>query len=206
MTDSLFPDLAQYQTFLNGLKNRIRTAQIKAAIAVNRELILLYWQIGRDILTRQQQEGWGAKVIERLAKDLKKEFPDMKGFSSRNLKYMRSFGEAYPDKQFVQQLAAQIPWFHHCILMERVKDAQERRWYIQQTAENGWSRAILEMQIESNLYQRQGGAITNFKQTLPQPQSDLAQQLLKDPYVRRESCPFRARGHPLQRLLLPVLA
>lgn len=182
MTDSLFPDLAQYQTFLNALKNRIRTAQIKAAIAVNRELILLYWQIGRDILTRQQQEGWGAKVIERLAKDLKKEFPDMKGFSSRNLKYMRSFGEAYPDEQFVQQLAAQIPWFHHCILMERVKDTQERLWYIQQTAENGWSRAILEMQIESNLYQRQGGAITNFKQTLPQPQSDLAQQLLKDPY------------------------
>jgi predicted nuclease of restriction endonuclease-like (RecB) superfamily len=182
VTDSLFPDLAQYQTFLNALKNRIRTAQIKAAIAVNRELILLYWQIGRDILTRQQQEGWGAKVIERLAKDLKKEFPDMKGFSSRNLKYMRSFGEAYPDEQFVQQLAAQIPWFHHCILMERVKDAQERLWYIQQTAENGWSRAILEMQIESNLYQRQGGAITNFKQTLPQPQSDLAQQLLKDPY------------------------
>jgi len=182
VTDSLFPDLARYEAFLTDLKHRIRTAQVKAAIAVNHELILLYWQIGMDILTRQQQEGWGAKVVERLAKDLKREFPDIKGFSSRNLKYMRAFAETYPDAQFVQQAAAQIPWFHHCVLMDRVKEAQARLWYIQQTAENGWSRAVLEMQIESNLYQRQGGAVTNFARTLPPPQSDLAQQLLKDPY------------------------
>ena len=182
VTDSLFPDLARYEAFLTDLKHRIRTAQVKAAIAVNHELILLYWQIGMDILTRQQQEGWGAKVVERLAKDLKREFPDIKGFSSRNLKYMRAFAETYPDAQFVQQAAAQIPWFHHCVLMDRVKEAQSRLWYIQQTAENGWSRAVLEMQIESNLYQRQGGAVTNFARTLPPPQSDLAQQLLKDPY------------------------
>ncbi|MEP0920079.1 PDDEXK nuclease domain-containing protein [Leptolyngbya sp. DQ-M1] len=182
MTDSLFPDLARYEAFLTDLKHRIRTAQVKAAIAVNRELILLYWQIGRDILIRQQTEGWGTKVIERLAKDLKREFPDIKGFSLRNLKYMRAFAEAYADEQFVQQAAAQIPWFHHCVLMDRVKDAQARLWYIQQTGANGWSRAVLEMQIESNLYQRQGGAVTNFAQTLPQPQSDLAQQLVKDPY------------------------
>ena len=182
VTDSLFPDLARYEAFLTDLKHRIRTAQVKAAIAVNHELILLYWQIGMDILTRQQQEGWGAKVVERLAKDLKREFPDIKGFSSRNLKYMRAFAETYPDAQFVQQAAAQIPWFHHCVLMDRVKEAQVRLWYIQQTAENGWSRAVLEMQIESNLYQRQGGAVTNFARTLPPPQSDLAQQLLKDPY------------------------
>jgi len=182
VTDSLFPDLARYEAFLTDLKHRIRTAQVKAAIAVNHELILLYWQIGMDILTRQQQEGWGTKVVERLAKDLKREFPDIKGFSSRNLKYMRAFAETYPDAQFVQQAAAQIPWFHHCVLMDRVKEAQTRLWYIQQTAENGWSRAVLEMQIESNLYQRQGGAVTNFARTLPPPQSDLAQQLLKDPY------------------------
>lgn len=182
VTDSLFPDFARYEAFLTDLKHRIRTAQVKAAIAVNHELILLYWQIGMDILTRQQQEGWGAKVVERLAKDLKREFPDIKGFSSRNLKYMRAFAETYPDAQFVQQAAAQIPWFHHCVLMDRVKEAQARLWYIQQTAENGWSRAVLEMQIESNLYQRQGGAVTNFARTLPPPQSDLAQQLLKDPY------------------------
>ena len=182
VTDSLFPDLARYEAFLTDLKHRIRTAQVKAAIAVNHELILLYWQIGMDILTRQQQEGWGTKVVERLAKDLKREFPDIKGFSSRNLKYMRAFAETYPDAQFVQQAAAQIPWFHHCVLMDRVKEAQARLWYIQQTAENGWSRAVLEMQIESNLYQRQGGAVTNFARTLPPPQSDLAQQLLKDPY------------------------
>ncbi len=171
-----------YEDFLRDLKDRIRTAQVRAALAVNRELVLLYWQIGCDILSRQQQQGWGAKVIEKLSKDLRQEFPDMKGFSSRNLKYMRAFAEAYPDEQIVQQVAAQIPWFHNCILLDKVKDVQERLWYVQVTTEHGWSRSILEHQIESNLYQRQGKATTNFDRTLPQPQSDLAQQLLKDPY------------------------
>ena len=171
-----------YSEFLQSLKERIRTAQVKAALAVNRELVLLYWQIGKDILERQKHEGWGAKVITKLSKDLKAEFPDMKGFSTRNLKYMRSFAEAYPDQQIVQQAAAQMPWFHNCVLMDKVKDNAQRLWYIQQTIENGWSRAVLEYQIESKLYQRQGKAITNFEQALPQPQSDLAQQLLKSPY------------------------
>jgi len=122
-------------------------------------------------------------VIERLAQDLKREFPEMKGFSPRNLKYMRAFAEAYSDEPFVQQAAAQIPWFHHCVLLDKVKDLQERLWYIQQTIEHGWSRNVLVHQIESGLYERQGKAITNFERTLPAPQSDLARSLIKDPYV-----------------------
>jgi predicted nuclease of restriction endonuclease-like (RecB) superfamily len=168
---------------LEDLKNRIRQAQVRAALSVNRELVLLYWHIGREILQRQQQEGWGAKVIDRLARDLSREFPDMKGLSRRNLKYMRSFAEAWPNEQIVQQAAAQIPWFHHVVLLEKVKDPAERLWYIQQTIEHGWSRNVLIHQIESRLYQRQGKAITNFNSTLPSLQSDLARSLLKDPYV-----------------------
>jgi predicted nuclease of restriction endonuclease-like (RecB) superfamily len=117
--DSLF--FENYETFLKDLKIRIRQAQVKAAIAVNQELILLYWHIGREILTRQQQERWGTKVIERLARDLKREFPDMKGFSRTNLMYMRAFAEAWPDEQFVHQLGGQIPWRHNCVLLDRVK-------------------------------------------------------------------------------------
>ncbi|MDJ0568212.1 MAG: PDDEXK nuclease domain-containing protein [Pleurocapsa sp. MO_192.B19] len=171
-----------YDEFLATLKKRIRQAQVKAALAVNQELVLLYWQIGKDILQRQKQEGWGAKVINSLAKDLKAEFPEMKGFSRTNLLYMRNFADAYPDELIVQQLVGQIPWGHNVRLLDSVKDKEERLWYIQQTIENGWSRAVLEYQIGSKLYQRQGKAITNFEQVLPQPQSDLAQQILKSPY------------------------
>jgi len=172
-----------YAEFLADLKKRIRRARVKAALSANRELILLYWEIGRMILERQKEEGWGSKVIDRLAQDLRREFPDMKGFSARNLKYMRAFAEAYPDKEFVQQVAAQIPWFHHCTLLDKVKDPAERIWYIQQTMEHGWSRNVLVHQIESGLYHRKGKAITNFDRTLPAPQSDLAREVLKDPYV-----------------------
>lgn len=179
--NSLFP-ADNYDVFLKDLKTRIRQAQVKTAIAVNQELIILYWQIGQEILTRQQQEGWGAKVIDRLAKDLKREFPDMKGFSLRNLKYMRAFAEAYPDQAIVQRCAAQIPWRHNQVLIDKLNAQPERVWYAQQSLENGWSRDILVMQIESNLFQRQGGAVTNFEHTLPPEQSDLAQQLIKDPY------------------------
>lgn len=182
VSKTLFSLPDDYDAFLNDLKERIRTAQIRAALAVNKELILLYWQIGQDILARQRQQGWGAKVIQKLAKDLKKTFPDLKGFSRTNLLYMRAFAEAYPDEEFVQQLAGQIPWFHNCVLLDKVKDDIERQWYIQKTIENGWSRNVLVMQIETNLYQRQGSAITNFKQTLPQTESDLAHQILKSPY------------------------
>lgn len=174
--------LAGYDELLRDLKTRIAQAQVRAALAVNRELVVLYWSIGRDILVRQQQQGWGAKVIERLAKDLRRAFPEMKGFSRTNLLYMRAFAAAYPDEQFVQQVAGQIPWFHNCKLLDKVKDPPEREWYIRQTIQHGWSRAVLEMQIETNLYRRQGKATTNFERTLPAPQSDLARQLLKDPY------------------------
>lgn len=173
---------SEYEAFLHALKDRIRTAQIRAALAVNRELILLYWNIGQDILHRQQQQGWGAKIVTQLAKDLQREFPDMKGFSRTNLLYMRAFAEAYPDEAIVQQVAGQIPWFHNCVLLDKVKDPQERLWYIQKTIQHGWSRNVLLHQLERGIYQRQGEALTNFQSTLPQPQSDLAQQILRDPY------------------------
>jgi predicted nuclease of restriction endonuclease-like (RecB) superfamily len=172
-----------YHDYLAQLKERIRSAQVKAALAINRELVLLYWEIGRDILQRQAQQGWGTKVIDQLAKDLKLEFPEMSGLSARNLKYMRAFAEAYPDEPIVQQLVAQIPWGHNVRILDQVKDPAERLWYAQQTIENGWSRNVLVHQIESNLYARQGKALTNFNLALPPTQSDLAQQLLKDSYV-----------------------
>jgi predicted nuclease of restriction endonuclease-like (RecB) superfamily len=171
-----------YHDFLRELKARILQAQVRAVLSVNRELVLLYWQMGRDILNRQQQEGWGAKIIENLATDLRTAFPEMKGFSPRNLKYMRSFAETYPDEQFVQQVVAQIPWGHNLRILDAVKDPIEREWYIRQTIEQGWSRNVLVHQIETGLYRRQGKADTNFDRTLPNPQSELAQQLLKDPY------------------------
>jgi predicted nuclease of restriction endonuclease-like (RecB) superfamily len=181
-SDSLFPIDENYTAFLRSLKERIRQAQIKAAIAINNELIMLYWQIGQEILKRQQEEGWGTKVIDRLAKDLKREFPDMGGFSPRNLKYMRAFAEAYPDEQIMQRYAAQIPWRHNQVLLDKLKDPEQRLWYAQKSFENGWSRDILVTQIESNLFTRQRGAITNFQRTLPELDSDLANQLIKDPY------------------------
>ncbi|HEY9877280.1 MAG TPA: DUF1016 N-terminal domain-containing protein [Leptolyngbyaceae cyanobacterium] len=138
---SLFPE-SNYNDLFNGLKKRIRAAQVRAAMAVNQELILLYWQIGREILIRQQEEGWGSKVIDRLAMDLTREFPDMTGFSTRNLKYMRVFAEAYPDEQLVQRSAAQIPWRHNQVLLEKLKQTEERIWYTQKSLEYGWSRDI----------------------------------------------------------------
>ncbi len=171
-----------YDEFLGDLKERIRSAQVQAVLAVNRELVLLYWSLGRDILQRQKQQGWGAKVIERLSADLRSSFPEMKGFSRTNLLYMRAFAEAYSDEQIVQQVAGQIPWFHNCTILDKVKNPTERLWYIQQTIQHGWSRNVLVHQIESGLYRRQGKATTNFERTLPKPQSELAEQLLKDPY------------------------
>jgi len=204
-SSSLFPTDENYTAFLRSLKDQIRQAQVRAALAVNSELILLYWQIGQEILKRQKQEGWGAKVIERLAKDLKQEFPDMRGFSRTNLMYMRAFAEAYPEVEFIQRIAGQIPWRHNQVLLDKLKSKEQRLWYAQQSFQNGWSRDVLVMQIETDLYKRHGGAITNFERTLPEMDSDLTQQLVKDPYVRRESRPFRVRGQPLQRLLLSVL-
>lgn len=178
---SLFPE-ENYSVFLSELKTRIRNAQVKAALAVNSELALLYWQIGREILKRQQDQGWGRKVIERLAKDLKQAFPDIKGFSRSNLMYMRAFAEAWPDEQIVQRSVGQIPWRHNIALLDKLKSPEQRLWYAQQAVANGWSRDILVMQIETGLYERQGSAMTNFERTLPSPQSDLARQIIKDPY------------------------
>ncbi len=174
---------AGYAEFILDLKDRIRSAQLKAAVSVNRELVLLYWQIGKDILIRQEREGWGAKVINRLSADLMHEFPAMKGFSVRNLKYMRRFAEAWRDSQFVQQVAAQIPWFHHCVLLDKVTGSPEREWYIRETIRNGWSRNVLIHQIGSGLVQRAGTSVTNFPTTLPSPQSDLAFEVVRDPYI-----------------------
>ena len=182
MSDRLVSPPSNYDDFLRDLKERIRRTQIKAALAVNRELVLLYWQMGREILARQQQEGWGAKVIQRLATDLKREFPEMKGFSRSNLLYMRALAEAYPDEQIVQEVLGQITWYHNIALLDKLKSLDERLWYAKKTVENGWSRNALVLQIESGLYRRMGGAVTNFGQTLPSTQSDLAQQILKSPY------------------------
>jgi len=165
--------------------------------------VLLYLSIGRDILTKQKQHGWGAKIIDRLAADLRNAFPEMTGFSPRNLKYMRAFAEAWPDRQIVQQLAAQIPWFHNCVILDRVKSPAEREWYIRQTIQNGWSRNVLVHQIESGLYRRQGKALTNFTRTLPAPQSELAQQVVKDPYnFEFLTLAEEARERELERALI----
>ena len=129
-----------YAHLLAELKERIRTARLKAAVAVNQELILLYWSVGRDILARQTAEGWGARVIDRLAADLQRDFPEMTGLSPRNLKYMRAFAEAFPDPEIVQQVVAQLPWGHNVRLFEAVKDPAERLWYARQVIEHGFQR------------------------------------------------------------------
>lgn len=182
MSKSLKTTSRAYAELLHDLRERIRAAQIRASLSVNKELVLLYWTIGRDILTRQAAEGWGSKVIERLATDLRKEFPGIKGFSTRNLLFMRGFAEAFSDASIVKQLVSQIPWGHIIRIIQMLKKPAEREWYIRQILQNGWSRDVLVHHIESNLYRRQGKAITNFARTLPQPQSDLAHQVLKDPY------------------------
>jgi len=179
---SLTPPPDGYADWLADLKSRIHTAQQRATLAVNRELVLLYWQIGRDILARQAKQGWGAKVIERLAHDLRTAFPDMKGFSPRNLKYMRAFAEAWPDAEFVQEVLAQLPWYHQLALLDKLNTEAERRWYAAKAIEHNWSRNILAMQIETRLLERSGKAVTNFAANLPRPQSDLARESVKDPY------------------------
>ena len=202
-----------YGRLLADIKTRVQAAQIRAHLAANAELLALYWDIGRLILDRQQAEGWGTKVIERLSLDLQNEFPGQQGFSPRNLKYMRAFAEAWPETvivhppgaqtsasksasvqaplaqpprtvaAIVHQPGAQLPWKHHCLLIDNLDTREDRLWYAAKAVENGWSRAILALQIESGLHTRQGRAVTNFKATLAPPQSDLAQQITKDPYV-----------------------
>jgi len=180
-----------YLKFIDDLKNQIKTARIKAHLAVNRELILLYFNIGNSILKKQEKEGWGSKVIERVAKDLRGEFPDMTGLSPRNILYMKQFAEKY-ENLIAQQPVAQlgqlpffnIPWGHNVVIMDQDFIYNQSLWYADQTVENGWSRNVLMHQIKSNLYSRQTtlSKTHNFDLTLPNPQSDLAANLLKDEY------------------------
>lgn len=172
-----------YGEWLAELKARIHTAQQRAAVAVNQELVMLYWQIGRDVLVRQAEQGWGAKVIERLSHDLRTAFPDMKGFSRANLLYMRAFAAAWPDQAIVQQVVGLLPWGHNLVLLSKLKDPEQRLDYARASIANGWSRNVLSLQIQGRQLERTGKAVTNFEARLPAPDSDLARQALKDPYL-----------------------
>lgn len=174
-------DPKSYAKLLQQIKTDIQQAQLRATLSVTKELTLLYWRIGKTLSAKIEQEGWGAKTITKLAKDLAAAFPGVAGFSLRNLHYMRKFAESYGEENYAT-VVAQIPWGHNIALLEKLGDLQERLWYAQEAIKNGWSRSVLGIWIESNLYQRQGKAITNFKHTLPDPRSDLAEQALKDPY------------------------
>lgn len=193
-----------YLNWIQDLKKRIRSAQLKASIAVNEEMLMLYWDMGKSILEKQNQFTWGSKIVEQMAKDLKRELPDTNGFSRTNLFAMRKFylfysgteivhqvGGQLSNNEIVQQAAGQlskesilckIPWRHHVAIMSKSSTVLEAKFYIEQTIENNWSRNILEIQLESKLIERQGKAQNNFEITLPLPQSDLAQETLKDPY------------------------
>ncbi len=173
---------AGYEEWLADLKVRIRGAQSRAIFALNEQQIRLYHSIGLDILERLDRQGWGAKVIDRLSVDLKEAFPNMKGFSVSNLKYMRAFAENCPEIRFGQQAADQLPWFHIVLLLTKLKDPSQREWYAEQSIAERWNRATLEAQIKNHLYDRQGAALTNFQQRLAEPQASLAAQVLKDPY------------------------
>lgn len=194
-----------YETLLAEIKRRVSFAQVRAHLAVSRELVFLYWSIGQDIVARQQTEGWGKAVIEKLAADIQSAFPGLEGFSANNIWRMRAFYLAYTSKNLappVQETASKtrntklappvqdfppeailnLPWSHNIILVQKLKDKPTRLWYAAMAAEHGWSRNILALQIDNQAHKRHGKAVTNFRQTLPDPQSDLAQQIVKDPY------------------------
>jgi predicted nuclease of restriction endonuclease-like (RecB) superfamily len=181
MTDSLQLPTG-YQELLNEIKERIRSAQVQAALSVNRELVLLYWSIGRDLSRRFENEGWGTKINQRLAEDLQAAFPGVEGFSPRNLRYMRAFAEAWPEPAILQQLVAKLPWGHNLRVLDRIQDRPTREWYLRAALEHGWSRNVLVHMISGQLHEREGKALTNFQRTLPPPGSDMAEQILRDPY------------------------
>jgi len=178
-SDNLVPK--NYTEFLEHVKKDILQTQLRAAQSVTTELTLLYWRTGKGLSEKITTEKWGSKVVDKFAHDLGNAFPGIAGFSLRNLRYMRKFTEAYPDINFAAA-AAKLPWGHNMVLLDSIQNTDQRLWYAQQSIENGWSRSVLTMWIESGLYKRQGKAITNFKATLPKPHSDLAEQTLKDPY------------------------
>ncbi len=175
----------EYNEFLETLKGEIKESQRRAISSVNKELIILYWKIGKAIILNQKNLGWGSKVIPQLSLDLNREFPNMKGFSERNLKYMKKLAEEYPRQAIVQQVVAQLSWSHNLVLMDRVKDVTERLWYISKCVENQWSRNVLIHQIESGLYKRQELAekTTNFEKVLGAVQLESAIEIIKDPYI-----------------------
>lgn len=179
----------EYLDIIENIKCEIKNAQYKAAVSVNKELIMLYYNIGKII---NEHKTWGNKFIETLAADIRISFPNTKGYSIRNLKYMAKFAAEYTEEQIVQEALAQITWYHNIALMDKVSDVNKRLWYARKIAENGWSRNVLVHQIESELYERQAAAekISNFESRLPAPQSELAVQTMKDPYVF-DFIPFR---------------
>jgi predicted nuclease of restriction endonuclease-like (RecB) superfamily len=187
------PIPAGYAAWLAELKDRIRETRLRTALTINSELIGLYWRIGRDILERQARDGWGSKVVDRLSVDLRAEFPESRGFSAANLRFMKAFAEAWPDPAICEQLVSKLPWGQNIKLLS-VRDPAARRWYAQATLEHGWSRAVLAIQIDTKAHARQGQALTNFGRVLPPETSDLAQQILKDPY----HFDFLHLGQPLQ--------
>ncbi|MCF7806070.1 MAG: PDDEXK nuclease domain-containing protein [Simkaniaceae bacterium] len=180
-----------YGSTLTELKRQIKESQVRAITAANKELIHLYWKIGKTIVEKQEKSGWGTKIIEKLAKDIQNSFPGIEGFSRTNIFRMRAFYIAYQTNppaggQFQNdplEILASIPWRHNSVLVEKLKKHEERMWYAQKTIEHGWSRSVLEIMIGNSLHSRQGKAITNFKAVMPSPQSDLAQQATKDPYL-----------------------
>lgn len=218
--DASFPVPATHQGLPNGygdllakIKQRIGTERLRTVMAANSAMVMLYWDIGGLILERQEREGWGARVIDRLSEDLREAFPDMRGLSPRNLKYMRAFAAAWPEGAIVQEVLARIPWYHHIALLERCGTPEERLWYARQSAVHGWSHNILKLQIEARLHERQGKAITNFAATLPPAESDMAAQVFKDPYLfdflgtadpRREREVEQALIDHIQRFLLEL--
>ncbi|MEI6287851.1 MAG: PDDEXK nuclease domain-containing protein [Bacillota bacterium] len=176
----------EYKELLSEIKQRVRSAQLKAATAVNTELLRLYWDMAAKIVDKQKDTQWGDGLLPHISRDLCAIFPDIKGFSVRNLKYMRQWFQFWTTQKSIGQQAVaqlqQIPWGHNILIITKIADVVEAEFYVQKTLQNGWSRAVLEHQIESGLYERQGKALSNFASTLPAPQSDLAKQLLKDPY------------------------
>ncbi len=202
-----------YGSLLIEVKERPTQARLRTVLAANASMVLAYWEIGRVILARQQSEGWGAKVIDRLSEDLRKAFPEMKGLSPRNLKYMRTFAAAWPEEAIVQGPLAQIGWYQNIALLDKLADHSERLWYARRAAEEGWSHTILCLQIENRLQQREGKAQNNFSLTMPPAESDLAAQIFKDPYLfdflgtgdpRREREVEQALVDHLQKFLLEL--
>lgn len=183
VSDTLAAMPEGYSVLLAGIKERITHERIKAVLSANAAMVLMYWDIGRSILERQHVEGWGAKVIDRLSHDLKTAFPDMSGFSPRNLKYMRTFAEAWPDRAIVQRTVAQLPWRSNLTLLDKLSDPETRLWYARKALELGMGKDMLVIQIETRLHERQGKAINNFPAALPPADSDMTAQIFKDPYI-----------------------